>query len=900
MIDFFYNLIIFPIVQIIDFSFVFVDRVFHNPGFAIMGVSAVITICTLPLYLVAEHWQQIERDTAKKLKPKTDKIKAVFSGDEQYMILSAFYRQNHYHPVYAMRSTFGLLIQVPFFIAAYSYLSRLPDLSSASFLFISDLGAPDALLPIAGGRLNILPIAMTAINIAAGIIYTQGFPARDKIQLYGMALVFLLLLYNSPSGLVLYWTLNNIFSLIKNILSKSKKARAAGFVLLCAGVLFMDAAVLFFLNVSIPKRMFFAALSSLVFFLPLIRIAGKRFTDILEGHKNSLAASAAFQDSAFILSGIIIFLLAGLVIPGSTISSSVEEFSFIESYTSPFPFLLNTLVQSAGLFLFWPLCIYFLFSKKIKICLTLTAAFAVPLALVNTFVFPSYYGFLTITLIFSQPPVFNTGFLPVLLNLLTAAVLSAVFAFLLFCRKKILFRTLQIILLISLGTFGLLKVFDITGEYAKIAAARNNADYTARAIEPVYSFSQKAKNVLVIMLDRAIGGFVPYIFNEKEEIAKGFTGFTWFPNCVSHSSYTLLGAPPLFGGYEYTPLEMNKRKDDLLRSKYNESLLLMPRIFLDAGYEVCATDIPYAEPEIFAAYPQIRADNLMGKYSAQWLEKHPETRVISIPGLLKSNLVRLSYFKFLPPFLRIFLYDDGEWFTRLGSGEEGGAVENRGKLTLTTIDSLSVLDLLPELTEIRSDVPGTLTIMVSNLTHDPAFFEYPEYDAVTRAVNLGNGPFSQDPYYHVNMKAFLLLEKWFAFLKENQVYDNTRIIIVSDHGSGLSKTPGNVIGSYSAYNPLLIYKDFDSSGSLSTDETFMTNADTPLLAVKNIIANPVNPFTGKPLTSNKDDGAIISTMRLTDFNDHSRYVYKIPNDAWLHVRDNIFDSSNWQKETVSE
>jgi hypothetical protein len=316
-------------------------------------------------------------------------------------------------------------------------------------------------------------------------------------------------------------------------------------------------------------------------------------------------------------------------------------------------------------------------------------------------------------------------------------------------------------------------------------------------------------------------------------------------------------------------------------------------MFLEAGYEACVTDIPYGESEIFAAYPEIKADNLMGKYSAQWLEKHPETRVVSIPGLLKSNLIRLSYFKFLPPLLRIFVYDDGEWFTKLGA--DSGTVGNRGKLTLTTIDSLSVLDLLPELTTVKNDSQDTLTIMVNNLTHDPVFFEYPGYDAVTSAVNPGDGPFSQEPHYHVNMKAFLLLEKWLAFLKENHVYDNTRIIIVSDHGSWLPKTPGNVIGAYSAYNPLLLYKDFDGSGSLNTDETFMTNADTPLLAVKNIIANPVNPFTGKPLTGDKDDGIIISTMRLTDFNDHTKYVYKIPNDAWLHVGDNIFDPANWER-----
>ena len=63
---------------------------------------------------------------------------------------------------------------------------------------------------------------MTLINCIAGAVYTKGFPFKEKLQLYGMAFLFLILLYNSPSGLVLYWTLNNIFSLLKNIYYKIK------------------------------------------------------------------------------------------------------------------------------------------------------------------------------------------------------------------------------------------------------------------------------------------------------------------------------------------------------------------------------------------------------------------------------------------------------------------------------------------------------------------------------------------------------------------------------------------------------------------------------------------------------------------------------------------------------
>jgi len=218
MISFLYTLIIFPIVQLIELFYVFVYRVFHNPGMALLGVSVAVSICILPLYFVAEKYQKKERDIQKLLKPKTDKIKAVFKGDEQYMVLATYYRQNHYHPMYALRNSLSLLIQIPFFIAAYSYLSHLEILQGASFLFIKNLGKPDALLK----GINILPVFMTLINIASGIVYAKDLDFKNKIQLYGMSLIFLALLYNSPAGLVIYWTMNNLFSLVKNIAHKIK------------------------------------------------------------------------------------------------------------------------------------------------------------------------------------------------------------------------------------------------------------------------------------------------------------------------------------------------------------------------------------------------------------------------------------------------------------------------------------------------------------------------------------------------------------------------------------------------------------------------------------------------------------------------------------------------------
>ncbi|MBR1402566.1 MAG: hypothetical protein IJ558_14030 [Treponema sp.] len=64
----------------------------------------------------------------------------------------------------ALRSSLGLIIQIPFFMAAYSYLSNLTSLKGNDFFFIKDLGTPDNTFQIGIFTINVLPIAMTLIQ----------------------------------------------------------------------------------------------------------------------------------------------------------------------------------------------------------------------------------------------------------------------------------------------------------------------------------------------------------------------------------------------------------------------------------------------------------------------------------------------------------------------------------------------------------------------------------------------------------------------------------------------------------------------------------------------------------------------------------------------------------------
>jgi hypothetical protein len=116
------------------------------------------------------------------------------------------------------------------------------------------------------------------------------------------------------------------------------------------------------------------------------------------------------------------------------------------------------------------------------------------------------------------------------------------------------------------------------------------------------------------MLDRAISGFVPFIFDEKPELPQAFGGFTWYPNCVFFGGITLFGVPPVFGGYEYTPSALAAENNQRLMERHNESLLMLPELFLDNGYRVTVTDPTWSnyslKPDLrpFARYPEIHAE----------------------------------------------------------------------------------------------------------------------------------------------------------------------------------------------------------------------------------------------------------------------------------------------------
>ena len=138
------------------------------------------------------------------------------------------------------------------------------------------------------------------------------------------------------------------------------------------------------------------------------------------------------------------------------------------------------------------------------------------------------------------------------------------------------------------------------------------------------------------------------------------------------------------------------------------------------------------------------------------------------------------------------------------------------------------------------------------------------------------------------------------YLKANDVYDNTRIIIVSDHGKELGQFDSLKINSevdIQAYSPLLLLKDFNAEGFNISDE-YMTNADVPTMAVKDVISNPINPFTNKMITNmdKYNKNMKVTTPGLYNVTTNNGNVFDTLDSNWYEVTPgDITDAKNWKR-----
>ena len=873
-------------------------------------------------YRMADLAQERERARQDSMRRVVDHIKATFAGDEQYMVLSAYYAERGYRPAQALVGTLPLLLQVPFFMAAYTYLSGLSLLKGASFLFLPDLGSPDALLSLGGVAVNVMPVAMTLLNFASTAVYTRGLPLRDKAQAYGLAALFLVLLYDSPSGLVFYWTCNQLFSLGKNVFMKLVPDPGR-WALLLADACALAAAAWLFASGAVSSP----ALAAAVVLAPAAMVAytarrlrrggspaaGGEGADAQSILGTSSQASSARDGASayvapFFVAALLLTVLVGVLVPSAVIADSPTEFVNMYTYFSPATYVLHTACVSCGFFVLW-LGIYFMLSDEAgRARMALFMWCACGAALVDYFLFPMEFGALQNDLTYLMP--FYWTPMEKIINL---AALAAVCAGLVVLWKKARGLVVPVLAILTLAIVGL-SVPNFIDTESQLAEARANMKGSLDRVladdgspNQIFALSKTGKNVVVLFLDRALSGVVPYVFDECPQLERQFDGFVYYPNTVSFSGHTNFSSPSLYGGYEYTPEAMNARSDESIPSKHNEALLVMPTIFSEAGYKTTVVNPPYAgdyawipDLSLYDSLEQTSALNLTDAYIKLVDEEYDlpfESSYASDRRFFFYSIMRV-----LPRSFQGMIYDERNY----------RSTDHNLMPNISFQGEWGMLHALPTTTEVHDDGNNFLLIC-NNVTHDPVFLDRPDYVPAVQPSRDMREELTLDgrvmslawdvpkAHYHCNAAALLQLGRWFDWMREQGVYDNTRIVIVSDHGQNLGMFADQLLPDgldLQTVNPVLMFKDFGAAGYSTSDE-FMTIGDTPVLATEDAVGDGVatNPFTGVPLTSDEKHAhdQLVTFSDKYDTYTNNGNVFDTADAPWYAVHDNIFDLDNWTK-----
>ncbi len=202
-------------------------------------IIIILSVLTKVLFYRLTHKSFKSMKDMQRLQPKLKEIQEKYKDDKEKLNQETMkmYKEAGVNP---LGGCLPLLFQMPVFIALFNVLRNTIELRHAPFgLWINDLSSPDVLfgfgfsIPIIGSEFHLLPILMGVAMVVQSKM--GGSPTGDagpasqtKMMTTMMPVIFTFIFYGMPSGLVLYWLVNNILSIVQQYyVHKSIEAESA-------------------------------------------------------------------------------------------------------------------------------------------------------------------------------------------------------------------------------------------------------------------------------------------------------------------------------------------------------------------------------------------------------------------------------------------------------------------------------------------------------------------------------------------------------------------------------------------------------------------------------------------------------------------------------------------------
>lgn len=219
-----------------------INKVVHNWGVSIIIMTILIKLAMFPM----TRNQSMSTLKMQEIQPKVQAVQTKYKDNPQRMQqeMAKVYQEVGYNP---MSGCLPMLVQFLILWSMYNLFNNYFEFRGSSFIphWIEDLSSGDSIyvfkfnIPFFGNHLRILPLIYLASQLLFGKITNMGgtagaagsSQAQMKMMMYGMPILFFVLFYNAPSGLLLYWTVSNIFQMVQQVIinkaMKSKKAEIA-------------------------------------------------------------------------------------------------------------------------------------------------------------------------------------------------------------------------------------------------------------------------------------------------------------------------------------------------------------------------------------------------------------------------------------------------------------------------------------------------------------------------------------------------------------------------------------------------------------------------------------------------------------------------------------------------
>ncbi len=200
-----------PIRYFVIWALTWINKLFGNLGWSLVVFSILTKIVFMPL-------TKKSTDSMKKMQelgPEIKKMQAKYKDkpDVAQREMMRMYKENKVNP---LGGCLPLLLQMPFFFGLYSALINSIDMWNAPFmLWMKDLSMPDTVFSVSGFDINILPLLMTVSTIIQQkqtMVDTGN--QQQKMMMYMMPVILLFIFWTMPSGLVLYWLLQNLYQIL--------------------------------------------------------------------------------------------------------------------------------------------------------------------------------------------------------------------------------------------------------------------------------------------------------------------------------------------------------------------------------------------------------------------------------------------------------------------------------------------------------------------------------------------------------------------------------------------------------------------------------------------------------------------------------------------------------------